>query len=109
MGEHQQDDKRFLPKLGYLIVRRASAGAGGKGDRILHLERDAGAGRQGQTVELVKICHCKAYKGIRENIKQAYAGIQHRRKKQAVRADKGIRAWSSWEHQQEQGEKKVAF
>ena len=47
------------------------------------------------------ICHYEPYNGIRASGKQAYAGIQHRRKKQAVRTDKGIRAWSSWEHQQD--------
>ena len=29
----------------------------------------------------MRICHCKAYNGIRENIKQAYAEIADRRKK----------------------------
>ena len=65
-----------------------------------------GAHQQEQTAgadgECVRICHCKAYKGIRENIKQEYAGIADRMKKQATRADKCMRAWSSWGVQQEQ-------
>ena len=50
----------------------------------------------------VTICHCEPHKGIRADGKQTYAGIADRRKERATRADKGIRAWSSWGVQQEQ-------
>ena len=59
------------------------------------LERISRSRQQGQAVEHIRICHCEEHKGIRANVKQTYAGITDRRKKQAVRADKIIRAWSS--------------
>ena len=53
-----------------MLVGSVSAGAGEKVTESNTLNV-----MQEQAVERVRICHCKAHKGIRANGKQAYAGI----------------------------------